>query len=83
MADDSKEMTASDALKSAQESHDKVTSLLNEAGQHLNNASDMMDHIESRLPTVKGDSPLPQRRPIALGPDAAGNNRASKWYGKD
>lgn len=84
MAD--KEMSVEDAIASAKDSHAKSTELLTQAGKHLDNVSDMLDHVESRMPKAAGKAPTPQRRPIAGGPDAAGNNRSSNadsWYGKD
>jgi hypothetical protein len=72
--DDKKELSHEEALASIRDS-------LKKASEHFDNMNDMLDHVESRLPTVTGGKPLPQRRPIAAGPDAAGNNRSSnKWY---
>ena len=60
---------------------------LKSAGEGYDKANDMMDHIESTIGRIKGN-PTPQRRPIAAGPDAAGNDRSSNaesrdWYDKE
>lgn len=68
----------SDPMAKAREHNANAAKALKDAGEHLDNASDMLDHIESKMSTVTGGNPMPQRRPIAAGPDAAGNNRSTK-----
>jgi hypothetical protein len=86
MADDSEGAQPAaddDSLKSYRDHLEKIRGHvqdlgkhLADAGKHLDNANDMMDAFERHINEAKGN-PLPQRRPIAAGPDAAGNDRSS------
>jgi hypothetical protein len=57
--------------------YDKIREALRKVGDIHDDINDHLDHIESRMPTITGGKPLPQPRPRAAGPDAAGNNRSS------
>lgn len=60
----------------------KIREALTKVGQMHDDINDHLDHIESRIPTITGGKPLPQPRPRAAGPDAAGNNRSSNAPGQ-
>lgn len=78
MADDDHPMPGQTDFSAVQER-------LMRAGQRLDNASDTLDNVDSRLSRLPRDPlranattrPMPQRRPIAAGPDAAGNDRSA------
>ena len=50
---------------------------LQRAGAAIDHANDTLDFVDSKIPTLTGGDPLPRRRPIAAGPDAAGNDRSA------